>query len=196
MFNKNGQKLLNTNYGNMYSSDGYVVYFQLLAIGANNTLTTVSGDAINRAFQYYHYNGLGGDLLIQAVTKHTLLGFHGVYAGGNTTATDATKQRGVRYHVGYRSGGFNQDVTAPVDDFTHLVTFSQSYGIKTFTVTNTRDSAITFNEISFSCYITTDTNSTSYVEILFAGFNLGEITIPAGGAYSFTLTHLMESESA
>ena len=193
MFNKNGQKLLNTNYGNMSSSTGSVSYFKLQAIGANNTLTDVSGNTISAAYQYYYSSGLSGDYLIQAVTKFTLIGFHGVYANGTTTATDATKQMGVRYHVGYRSGGFNQDVTAPVDDFTHLVAFSQSYGIKTFTITNTTSSAITLNEISFSCYLAQN-QSANYVEILFAGFNLGEITIPAGGAYSFTLTHLMESE--
>ena len=177
----------------MSSSTGSVHYLQLLAIGANNTLTDVDGNTISTAYQYYNSSGLSGDLFIQAVTKHTLIGFHGVYASGSVTATDATKQRGVRYHVGYRSGGFNQNVTAPVDDFNNLVGFSQSYGIKTFTITNSRSSAITVNEISFSCYLATSTSS-SYVEILFAGFNLGEITIPAGGTYSFSLTHLMDSE--
>lgn len=195
MFNKNGQKLLNSNYGNVQSAGtNAYAWIQYMGITASNTLTDTSGRTISAAYPFYNTSGLAIDALIQAVTKHTLLGQHGVYSNGSTSPSTSTKDRGVRYHVGYRSGGFNENITTPVDDFNSFVSFSQSYGLKTFTVTNGNASPIVINEISFSCYMTAN-QSTTYYEILFAGFNLGEITIPAGAAYSFTLTHLMESET-
>lgn len=195
MFNKNGQKLLNANYGEVTSGSGTNTTgrITLMGVNANNPLKDVSGNSLAVAYQFYNSSGLSGDYLIQAVTKFTLIGFHGVYASGSITATTATKDRGVRYHVGYRNGGFNEDVIAPVDTANSYVSFSQSYGVKTFTVANSSNAPITINEISFSCYIAGGQDASAYREILFAGFNLGEITIPAGGAYSFTLTHLMES---
>lgn len=196
MFNKNGQKLLNSNYGNATTvgTNAYS-FIQYMGITANNTLTSISNQSFSAAYPFFSTSGVATDALIQAVTKHTLLGLHGVYLSGSATPSSNQKERGVRYHVGYRSGGFNENITTPVNDFNNLTSFSQSYGVKTFTVTNTTASPIVMNEISFSCYLTGD-QTANYYEFLFAGFNLGEITIPAGGAYSFTLTHLMESESA
>lgn len=198
MFNKNGQKLLNSNYGDTISGSATNSYagVKISAISPSNPLIDVATGTINYAYVFYNSSGLYTDALCQAMTKFSLMGFHGVYASGNVSPTTNTKDRGVRWHCGHRANGsFTETTYTPVDDANNYVSFTQSYGIKTFTVTNSTSSPLTINEISFSAYVQQNQSSNAPAEILFAGFNLGEITIPVGGAYSFTLTHLMESET-
>lgn len=199
MFNKNGQKLINTNYGNIQTTGTNAwAGVQLMAITSSNPLFAVDNTQVNTAYAFYSSasGGIYTDALVQAMTKFSLIGFHGTFASGSISATTNTKDRGVRWHCGHRTNGiFSESTYTPVDDANAYVSFSQSYGVKTFTVTNSTSSPLTINELSFSAYVQKGASTASPAEILFAGFNLGEITIPAGGAASFTLTHLMESEN-
>jgi hypothetical protein len=199
MFNKNGQKLLNTNYSELTynQNQNKIRYIKLAAITSSNKLIDVNGVDVTTAYAFYaaDANAYTVDQYTQGICKYLLVGYQGNFINGNTSPSANNIALSCIYNVGFRSGGFTENTFAPVGQANAYTSMSQSQGIKTFTITNSSDSDITINEISFCAYVQKEQSVSSYAKILFAGFNLGEITIPAGGAYSFTLTHLMESET-
>lgn len=184
MFNLNGKKMLSSSYSLTGTTS-----FVLSAIKSSNQLYDTSGNAFGSdnepTYLYYNTSGLTTDNLIQAVSKFMLTGYTGQARAGIDLTSQVNVDRYLFYNVGYRGSEFSETTYTVVNQATSYTSRTQSLGVPTYTVSNTTDSPLTIDEINFSCAVR---YSNQYRAVLFAGFYLGEITIPAHSTYSFTIT--------
>lgn len=185
MYNNNGIALLNAA---KRSTSSGTSYWYVLAATPTGALKDVSGNENTGAMYLWRATSSSNATMIY-VRQLMLSG----YAVTGDVSYSAQPSYGVTgFQIGHRSQPFSMEAYSPMETIVSSarVALSVAAGVVTFTITNNTQSDILINEIDAYVRLSSSMSSDVSFYCIFAGFNLGEVTIAPNDSYSFTITNI------
>lgn len=185
MYNNNGIALLQAPKN---STSAGTSYWYVSAITPAGVLKDVSGN--ENAGTMYLWRASSSSTATMIYVRHLMLSG---YSATSNVSYSAQPSYGVTgFQIGHRSQPFSMETYSPMETIvpSARVGLSLGTGVVTFTITNNTQSDILINEIDAYVHLSSSYGTDVSFNCIFAGFNLGEITIAPNDSYSFTITNI------
>ena len=188
MYNLNGKKMLNAY---AVSTTGSVNTIYVNGINSSNTMIDINGNAQTDAYMYYSSTSATVNEGIRLYRRIYITSQNSVtYIAASPASEPSWGSTNLYYDIGYRETQFDETTYSRCStNYNTLASVSLVGAIPTFTVTNSTDASITFNEITFIIAFRASSTQMKY-KAVFAAFPLGNITLAPNESYSFTISNI------